>query len=1137
MSDRPFPPVFATNRVELGESVADEINRLLRGLREQLANPPSIAIATAYLNAAGFELLAEELEQAPRVRLLIGAEPQQPEERLFARRPTDQDLLERAIADHEAGLRDERDLAGFSVQRDTAERRLVAWLSSTNDGSARVEVRRYTKGFLHGKAYIPESDLAGILAGSSNLTYAGLKLNRELNLGYETGTHKRLVRDWFEELWADAELYPLADLYEERFLLHDPWIVFLRILVTLYGHPRDEDSAYEPVLRLTGFQRDGVARIRRIIDEWGGALVADEVGLGKTFLAGELIAEATKRDRQRALVIVPAALKESTWIPFLDTWDLTSARVKVMSYDELRLSDSVTLERLDEYALVVIDEAHNLRNAATQRADVVRRLLSGAYPKQLVLMTATPVNNSLLDLHTLVSYFVKNDAALASRGIPSMFAYIREAQAQDPETLSPIHLFSLLDEVAVRRTRGFIKRHYAGSTIRSPSGTEIPIEFPTPHVERIDYELDAAGEDLLERMIGALEPHDSDVEKWRPGQPPAAGRLTLARYVSSRYAIADAVEAVQVVNAGFLRSGLLKRLESSARALANTLGVIIRNHEDFVGALAQGKVLRGKALTAWGEADEDVAIADVLAALEDDDVESVGELADFHSDELRSDVESDLSLLRELRAAAELVASGPDPKAARLIEELVAIAAEATRPGRDGSLATSERRKLIVFSTFADTIEDLHRRVSAAVNEAPATSPLADFHDRIAPAVRGRKQGIDQSTRARILSEFAPATAGPLREDGTPIAADRFDLLLTTDVLSEGVNLQQAGRIVNYDLPWNPMRLVQRHGRIDRIGSHHREVFLACFFPGTRLDELLELEETIQRKIAYAAVSIGVGDVIPGQKAKRIEVVLADNREQIERLREERPELFESGGDSAALSGEEYRRRLSLALEDGLVSRRVNSLPMGSGTGFQSPLASEHGWVFATEVGPEREARLAFVAATPAWEVRRSDDGLAEVDETPLRALSDADPGDSNTPAELADAAYSGVFDAWPEARRAIWRSWMRLTDPANLQPDVKGVLRRAADFVRDSRTTLSQLERDRVAVAIAQRWPLRISREVGRILDSTERSEEERILALRDLVSAEGLQAPPPPLTLPPIEEEEIRLVAWMAVIPARAR
>jgi hypothetical protein len=1137
MIERPFPPVFATNRPEQGESVADEINRLLRGLREQLAVPPAIAIATAYLNAQGFVLLADELERAPRVRLLIGAEPQQPEERLFARRPTDDELLAKAIDDHEFGLRDERDLAGFTIQRDTAERRLVNWLRILDETrQPRVEVRRFTKAFLHGKAYIPENDLAGVLAGSSNLTYAGLMRNRELNLGYETGTHKRLVREWFEELWAEAEPYDLAAMYEERFRLHDPWIVFLRMLVTMYGYPGDEDAAYVPVLRLTGFQRDGVARIRRIIDVWGGALLADEVGLGKTFLAGELIAEATKRDRQRALVVVPAALKDSMWLPFLDAWDLTSARVKVMSYDELRLTtDEDDLKRLDEYALVVVDEAHNLRNPATARAETVRRLLSGAYPKDLLLVTATPVNNSLLDLHALVGYFVKNDAALASRGIPSLFRYIRDAQAQDPETLSPAHLFALLDEIAVRRTRGFVKRHYAGTTIRDPAGRDVPIEFPSPRVERIDYALDPAGEALLDRVINALQPDDLDIEKWRPGHQPVPGRLTLARYVPSRYAIRDEVEAAQVVNAGFLRSGLLKRLESSPCALSNTLGVIIENHDAFLRALGQGKVLRGRALQAWGEADDDVLVEEVVAALGDDDLETVGDLADYYGEELIADVQADLELLRELRAEAEAVARGRDPKAERLLAKLGEIAAAAARPSRDGELSEADRRKVIVFSTFADTIEDLHARVIAAIAQAPAGSPLAAYRDRVPEPVRGRKVGIDQTARARILAGFAPATAGALREDGTPIASDRFDLLLTTDVLSEGVNLQQAGRIINYDLPWNPMRLVQRHGRIDRIGSRHREVQLGCFFPASGLDELLRLEETIQRKIAYAAVSIGVGDVIPGQKAKRIEVVLADNREQIEKLREERPELFESGGDSAALSGEEYRRRLELALQDGLIRERVARLPMASGTGFRSLFAAEHGWVFATEVGPARTARLAFVAASPSWEVLRDDDGAAQVDESPLTCLTYADPGDRGTYAELSDAAYDAAFDAWPEAQQAIWRSWMRLTDPANLQPDVKGILRRAADFVRDGASPLSHDERTRVAVALSQRWPLRISREVGRILDDTAVPVAERVLALRALVDAEGLEAPPPPEPLPPIELEDVRLVAWTAVIPTR--
>jgi len=905
------------------------------------------------------------------------------------------------------------------------------------------------------------------------------------------------------------------------------------MLVALYGHPEDEDSRADPVLRLTGFQRDGVVRIRRILEEWGGVLVADEVGLGKTFLAGELIAEATKRDRQRVLVLVPAALKESTWLPFLNTWDLISRRVRVMSYDELRLTPAEELERLDEYAMVVIDEAHNLRNAATERADVVRRLLSGAYPKQLVLLTATPVNNSLLDLYTLVSYFVRNDAAFASRGIPSLFKYIKEAQAQDPETLSPTHLFALLDEVAVRRTRGFVKRHYAGATIRTADGRDVPIEFPTPRVERIDYDLHAAGTELLERVITALAPSDIDDRKWRPGDAPEPGRLTFARYVPSRYAIVEELEATQVINAGFLRSNLLKRLESSPRALASTMDVLIRNHEQFLGALGQGKILRGKALTAWVAADEDTSIDEVIESLGDGTDGAVADASEFHATELRVDVEADLAVLRELRELALEVAARHDPKAARLAEVLEAIAVNARRPSADPLLSSADRRKVIVFSTFADTIEDLHGRLTTLVGATPAGSPLRDYAGRIAPSVRGRKQGIDQSQRARILARFAPETAGELDDQGQPRESDEYDLLLTTDVLSEGVNLQQAGRIVNYDLPWNPMRLVQRHGRIDRIGSKHREIRLMCFFPAAHLDELLHLEETIQRKIAYAAVSVGIGDVIPGQRSK-IEVTLAETHEQIEALLAERPELFETGGESAATSGEEYRRRLQLALEDGLIRERVERLPSGSGTGFRSMTAREPGWVFAAEVGPNAEARLAFVRASHLWGVHREEDGRAAVDEDPLRCLIDSDPGDASTYAELPDPAYDNVFEAWPEARRAIWRSWMRLTDPANLQPDVRGVLRRASDLVRDTSSGLGLAERERVAVALAQRWPYRIAREVGHILEG-DGSATDKVDGLRALVEAEGLQAPPPPQPLPFILEEDIRLVAWMAVIPGR--
>ena len=196
---------------------------------------------------------------------------------------------------------------------------------------------------------------------------------------------------------------------------------------------------------------------------------------------------------------------------------------------------------------------------------------------------------------------------------------------------------------------------------------------------------------------------------------------------------------MQVVNAGFLRSGLLKRLESSPHALTSTLGVMIGNHEDFLRALQQGKVLRGKALEVWGEAEEDVLVEEVVAALGDDQEETVGEIAEFHGKELIADVEADLVLLRELQALAAGVATGRDPKADRLIEKLEEVAAAAARPSRDGDLSESDRRKVIVFSTFADTIEDLHRRVVKAIEEAPATSPLTRLRGS-SSAARARSQ-------------------------------------------------------------------------------------------------------------------------------------------------------------------------------------------------------------------------------------------------------------------------------------------------------------------------------------------------------------------------------------------------------------
>ena len=232
--------------------------------------------------------------------------------------------------------------------------------------------------------------------------------------------------------------------------------------------------------------------------------------------------------------------------------------------------------------MVVIDEAHNLRNPSTQRALALRRLLAGSPSKDLVLITATPVNNSLWDLCYLLGYFVKNDAAFADVGIRSLQDHIAAAMAMNPDDLSPEYLFDVLDAVAVRRTRPFVKRYYPNDTL-NVGGRQVPITFPTPRVTKVSYNLDDVLPGFFSRFEHAL---DSPVTGGSVTSPDV---LTLGRYAPSRYRLDGSADAYEVQLAGLLRSGLLKRFESSAYAFACTCRHMASTHDAFLSLLDRGK--------------------------------------------------------------------------------------------------------------------------------------------------------------------------------------------------------------------------------------------------------------------------------------------------------------------------------------------------------------------------------------------------------------------------------------------------------------------------------------------------------------------------------------------------------------------
>ena len=1132
-------PRFLTNRVDRNQAVGKDIKGLLSTLRGVLADSPSLSIATAYINPGGYALLAEELNQAPKVRLLLGAEPQHREEMAMLRaEPYSDRKLGNAVHSHENWLAAERDALGFSREALGDAKAFVDWLESTAGGEGRVEVRRFADGFLHGKAFILDNPVVpAVIAGSSNMTYAGLALNAELNLLGDSEQTRETI-DWFEHYWALSDPYDLAGLYRDIWAPHSPWTVFMRMLFELYGGQADEERP-KSRFGLAGFQADGVIRMERLLDQLGGVLVSDEVGLGKSFLAGEIIKKATEEQRQKVLIVAPAAIKASMWDPFLKTYGFNRL-VEVLSFDEVRLrmdpshKEHVSFKQdIEELSLVVVDEAHNLRSSSAQRSVAVDEvILAGAHPKKVVLLTATPVNNSLMDLDTLLRYFVRNDAQFAAVGIPSMKQYLKRAQQMDPDSLSPEHLFDLMDQVAVKRTRKFIREHYPHDTITLANGQQIPIVFPDPKPRRIEYALDDVGNLLVDRMLEALTiDDDHDGDQWsyqnRKANPE---QLMLARYLSSRYLKTNKLDGTQLTNAGLLRSALLKRLESSPKALSSTLGRILSSHQAFLEGLEQGHVLTGEALNEWVSSESD-NLNDFLELLDEDALDGAASIDDYHADDLIADVKSDMVLLAELRDLADDAASDDDPKFRVLLEDITNIAAAARRedPSRRG-LSPEDRRKVIIFSSYSDTVEDIHDRLTRALS-GKVEGALEDYVGRLAEPImgatkrvhdRGESGGVDQGKRAQAVQHFAPRTASP--SDGSELPEDLFDILVTTDVLAEGVNLQQAGRIINYDLPWNPMRIVQRHGRVDRIGSQHQEVDLGLFFPARKLDDMLKLEDTIQRKLAQAEAAVGV-TISVFSKRPGIEVNLAD-RGNVEQFRE----LLEERGAGIAQSGEEYRRRLFKYLNESPANKpRTTSLPLGIGSGFVNPLVQTPGYVFCVRVGESEKPWFRFVGTNEQWDVTVVD-GEPAIDSEALTSLMAADPVRESTERQLPDLAYEKAFDAWSIAREHVFEEWMSYVDPLNLEPDIPKAFRDAHAFVRAHGNHLSQSDAVSVLKKLKSVPSATVNRQMRQVLRA-EKSTREIVDDIRMLLQHAGIQEAPEISPLPEISKDQVELVAWIAV------
>jgi SNF2 family DNA or RNA helicase len=756
-------------------------------------------------------------------------------------------------------------------------RRLAQWIED------KAEVRRAPGAVPQGAFVVRDGDGQPLqaLLGSLALSTDGLGLTpgNPLSLiqASETPEEALLLSQWFDAQWSGlaADSNAKSELIGalQSFVDHrDPFLVYTLILHYIF-RDRGEDLDEERIVKsatgirntvvwkkLYRFQRDGVVGAIDKLNRFGGCIIADSVGLGKTFEALAIIKYHELRN-DRALVLCPKRLR--------DNWTLYKANDRRnflapdrFNYDVLNHTDlsrdggssgDIDLAHVNwgNYDLVVIDESHNFRNKRTPRQGgetrydrLMRKIIQEGVRTRVLMLSATPVNNRLADLRNQIAFATEgDDTVLLDHGIGSIDSTTRLAQKQFNRWLdlgdaerTPTRLiemlgfdyFTLLDLLTIARSRKHIEKYYGtAETGRFPDRLK-PIN--------IKADVDRAGEFRSIRDIN-LE----------------IRRLNLSAYAPLRYVLPHKQEAYDKKYSTEIRGGegffrqadreeslihllrvnVLKRMESAVPSFALT---VQRQLRDVEATLAR---IEGQA-----EELEEIEIEDV--DIDDPAFESllVGRkvkvlLKDVDLIHWKQELIEDRNRLATLHAAAAQVNADRDAKLAALRE---VIEHKCRNP------INSDNRKVIVFTAFADTAHYLYDQLAtwakATIGIDTALVTGSGSNQTTLPGLR--------KDLASILTAFSPRS----KERPEELALEgQIDLLIATDCISEGQNLQDCDWLINYDIHWNPVRIIQRFGRIDRIGSPNTRIQLVNFWPNMELEEYINLEQRVSGKMVLLDIS------------------------------------------------------------------------------------------------------------------------------------------------------------------------------------------------------------------------------------------------------------------------------------------
>jgi SNF2 family DNA or RNA helicase len=801
----------------------------------------------------------------------------------------------------------------------------------------------------------PVLALTKVIHGTCHMTTEGLGITPGNHFGLiqiaEKSEECSQLADWFESQW---NALPASETFKESFVQRlqtfaEPKEVSLLYHLTIHNLFKelndglDEDKIIKSATgirntsvwkKLFKFQRDGVLGGIDKLERLGGCIIADSVGLGKTFEALAIIKYYELRN-DRVLVLCPKRLREN-WSIYKTNDRRNSLASDRFNYDVLNhtdlsrdngLSGDIDLSHINwgNYDLVVIDESHNFRNKPSRKSGetrydrLMRQIIKEGVKTKVLMLSATPVNNRLADLRNQISFVTEgDDFALAEHGINSIEVTVRQAQTQfnrwltlADEERKPARLmemlgfdyFKLLDLLTIARSRKHIEKYY---------GTDEIGKFPV-RLRPINLKPDVD----LKREFRSIHEINDDIR-----------RMNLSSYAPLRYVLPHRLDAYDKKYSTSIREGqglfrqldreeslvhllrvnMLKRMESSISSFMLTLK---RQIEDVQATLAR--------IESNPEFVEELDIDSV--DIEDPAFESllVGRkvkvlLQDVDLVRWKQDLLEDRNRLKALLDSAVNVTPSRDAKL-DMLKQMIQQKIQ--------SPINTDNLKIIVFTAFADTATYLYENlVSWALTHLRIHSAMVKGSGVNQTNLPGIRKDMNS-----ILTSFSPRS----KERPPEFAVEgEIDLLIATDCISEGQNLQDCDYLVNYDIHWNPVRIIQRFGRIDRIGSQNQRIQLVNFWPNMEIDEYINLEQRVSGRMTLLDISATGEENIIQQDAGNQMNDLEYRREQLLKLQEAVIDLddLSTGLSIADLTLNDFRIDLATYRKDRC--HKLDSLPPGT---------------------------------------------------------------------------------------------------------------------------------------------------------------------------------------------------------------